>query len=415
MSQTSPGQRTRARLVPLLMILLGLVIRAVVMLPLRAEPPKDPDNYLVLARSLADGQGFRISDRPTAYRPPLYPLSLAPGIAVLGLPATAWVVALHLLAGAAAVGLTGLAARRWGLPDRSAALAMLVVACDPVLVSQCRGVMTEPMAAALIAALLATIGRAPTLGSAALTGLIGGLATLCRPSLLPATLLISAALLIGSSGRWTRRASRAAALLAALALTMSPWAIRNALVLRSPVWTTTHGGYTLLLANNEAYFVDVLDGPLDVWSGPNQAQWFTEVNRIAEGLPEPEADRLFRRMALEAIRDRPEDALRATFGRISRFWGVSPSSAVYGRGLRLATASWTIPLWIALAIGLGSRGTWRWPRIAAPMAVLSLALIHCIYWTDLRMRAPVVPAIALIAASAIPGGRPACHRSSRNP
>ena len=37
-----------------------------------------------------------------------------------------------------------------------------------------------------------------------------------------------------------------------------PWAVRNALVLAEPIITTTHGGYTLALANNEVYYRDIL-------------------------------------------------------------------------------------------------------------------------------------------------------------
>ena len=38
------------------------------------------------------------------------------------------------------------------------------------------------------------------------------------------------------------------------------------------------------------------------------------------------------------------------------------------------------------------------------MVVLGLTLVHALFWTDLRMRAPIVPAIALIAAgSRLPG------------
>ena len=49
---------------------------------------------------------------------------------------------------------------------------------------------------------------------------------------------------------------------------LAPWAVRNALVLGEPVWTTTHGGYTLALANNEVYYRDVLGGsPGQVWYG----------------------------------------------------------------------------------------------------------------------------------------------------
>jgi hypothetical protein len=35
------------------------------------------------------------------------------------------------------------------------------------------------------------------------------------------------------------------------------------------------------------------------------------------------------------------------------------------------------------------------------MAVLGLTAVHAAYWTDLRMRAPLVPAIALIAAAGV--------------
>ncbi len=51
-------------------------------------------------------------------------------------------------------------------------------------------------------------------------------------------------------------------------------------------------------------------------------------------------------------------------------------------------------------IGLAQPAVWSWPRIAAPLAILGLTLVHAFYWTDLRMRAPIVPAIALIASTA---------------
>ena len=63
-------------------------------------------------------------------------------------------------------------------------------------------------------------------------------------------------------------------------------------------------------------------------------------------------------------------------------------------------AVWTLPLWIALGLGLARRSLWRWPQIAAPLLVAGLSLVHTAFWTDLRMRAPIVPAIALVAASA---------------
>ncbi len=79
---------------------------------------------------------------------------------------------------------------------------------------------------------------------------------------------------------------------------------------------------------------------------------------------------------------------------------MAPAGSVYPRPLRLATASWTVPLWVALGLGLSRRGLWRWPQVAAPAAVVALSAVHALFWTDMRMCAPIVPAIALIAAGA---------------
>jgi hypothetical protein len=308
--------------------------------------------------------------------------------------------ALHLALGAGAVLLTHRTARRLGLSDARSLAASAIVALDPVLVFQSRSVMTETPAAFLVAATMAGLTvRGP--GGPILGGIGFGLAGLCRPSLLPGALLTALAALAFGPGPVRARVGRAALLMAATLATLSPWAWRNARVLGDPVWTTTHGGYTLALANNPVYYADVLDGPPGaVWSGPNQAEWFAEVRRLTAGMTEPEADRFLRDSALEMLRERPRTFLRASVARLSRFWGLAPSGAVYPAWLRLATAAWTAPLWLALALGLAGGPIRRWPGVAAPSMLIALTMVHLAYWTDLRMRAPLVPAIAVIAALA---------------
>jgi hypothetical protein len=117
-------------------------------------------------------------------------------------------------------------------------------------------------------------------------------------------------------------------------------------------------------------------------------------------MSEPEADRSLRAQVWQLVREHPGDFLRASWARLGRFWGVAPAAAVYSRSARWATLAWTCPLWIAMTLGLLQGALWRWPRIAAPMLMIGLTLVHAVFWTDLRMRAPIVPAIALIAASA---------------
>jgi Dolichyl-phosphate-mannose-protein mannosyltransferase len=362
---------------------------------------EDPDHYLTYARSLAEGRGYSFDGRPTAYRPPLYPIMLTPLVASLHRPALPWGVGfLHLALAVGTVLLVHWTARRWGLsPGRSLAAAA-IVAFDPVLVVQGRSVMTETPASFLVALSLAAVSMSGVRG-AILGGVAFGLASLCRPSLLPAAALATLAAWLFGPGGWKDRATRAGLLGLVTLATLSPWAWRNARIFGEPIWTTTHGGYTLALANNPVYYSDVLDGPPGtVWSGPNQSAWFEEVGRATAGMSEPEADRWLRSAALRTAMDRPGEFLRASIAREGRFWGLAPSGAVYPLWLRALTALWTGPLWAALLIGLARRSIWRWPEVTAPALLMSLSVVHLVYWTDLRMRAPLVPGIALIAAGA---------------
>jgi 4-amino-4-deoxy-L-arabinose transferase-like glycosyltransferase len=360
----------------------------------------DPDNYLPLAQSLAAGQGLALKGRPTAYRPPLYPLLLAPILKLSGDRAVTAIAFFHLVLGGATVGMTALAARQWGLSRWRVIAAAWIVAIDPVLAWQSCFIMTETFTAFLCASALAAMTLPCTRGSA-LGGVLLGLASLSRPSMLPgAVLVVFAGLLVGPGGLRDRLA-RCGLLCLTLILVLSPWAIRNHLIFGEPVWTTTHGGYTLALANNEVYYRDVLNGPPGaVWMGHEQWLWWNSVNRDTSGMSEPQADRFLRNRVVELAIAQPLTFSRAGLKRLGRFWSLAPAVAVYSPIVRWATALWTLPLWIALVLGLGRRSLWRWPQIAAPLLVAGLSLVHALFWTDLRMRAPIVPAIALVAASA---------------
>ena len=184
-------------------------------------------------------------------------------------------------------------------------------------------------------------------------------------------------------------------------IVLSPWAVRNRITLGEFVWTTTHGGYTLALANNEVYYRDVLDGPPgSVWSGRDQWAWWDSVNRRTAGMPEPVADRFMRDEAIDLARRSPSTFARACVARLTMFWSPMPAAGVYSARVRAVTLAWTLPLFGALILGLASPTFRRWPGVSAPCLILGLTIVHVFYWTDLRMRAPIVPAIALIAAFA---------------
>ena len=384
----------------LVAVLLAIALRAAAMLA-GSGSFEDPDNYLPLASSLASAEGLSWNGRPTAYRPPLYPMILAPLVKFGDERPLLGIALLHLTLGAATVALTAGTARRWGLSPPRVLAAAVIVACDPVLLWQSRFVMTETLGAFLVALALFELTH-PRWRGAVVGGGCLGLAALCRPSLLPGGVLIVVGALFAGPGTRRERFVRSLALGLSMTAVMSPWAVRNALVLGEPVWTTTHGGYTLALGNNEAYYRDVLDGsPGQVWYGRDQWLWWDSVNRATAGMTEPQADRYLQNRVVRTALDQPVTFLRACFDRLKRFWSVAPAVSVYSRGVRWVTAAWTVPLWIGLALGLVQLGLWRWPRVAAPILVAGLTAVHALYWTDLRMRAPIVPAIALIAVSAV--------------
>ncbi len=415
MSQAASGSGDRFARWTLVAILLAAGLLRFGLVASRVGAVEDPDNYLTLARSMAGGEGFVWKGRPTAYRPPLYPLTLVPIVAMLG-PRADWGVAVwHGVLGSLAVGATTWAARRWGLGPRRALVAAVIVAFDPVLLAESRGVMTENLAVAMIACALAALARPapPPTGdpsanasellarNALWAGVCFGLASLSRPSMLAC--LVMAALAETAYGSRSARVGlrNGALLVVAAVVVMSPWAARNAWALGGAVWTTTHGGYTLALANNDAYYDDVLNRPEGaVWTGPGQFAWFDRVNCELAGVDEIEADRRLRNEALRTMEKRPRDAVRAAVARLSRFWSLAPDAAVYARSVRVVVAVWTTPIWLALVLGLLDSRTRQAPRAVAAGMIVGLTIVHMFYWTDVRMRAPIVPAIALLAASA---------------
>ena len=374
----------------LVVILAGTLVRAG-LIAKDFGPIDDPDNYLPLAKSLWNGEGFCINGRPTAYRPPLFPILLVPLVAALPEHLALGIALLQVGLGALTILATAKTARRWTHSTMAALMSAAIVAFDPVLVSQSRPVMTETLAAALAAvSLLAFTIRGPS--GVILGGLGFGLSALCRPSVWPAVgLSVIAVLLVGNGSR-QERLRCATLILAACLLMVAPWGIRNTIVFGRPILTTTHGGYTLFLANNPVYYREVLNGPDGtVWTGHNQWIWWDSVNRDTKGMSEPEADRFARRAALRVIADQPVDFARASLARLGRFWGLAPAGAVYPRQLRIASMIWTLPLWIGLALGLFRRDAWRWPRVVAPCLMVGLSFVHTFFWTDLRMRASIDP------------------------
>lgn len=406
--------------------LVAVGLRGLLVWERRGELSEDRDAYLALAAGLAGGRGYSSpgSTHPTAYRPPLYPLLLAasPAANVSG-----WVAAINLAAGIGTAWLTVVLGHFLGLAPSLALAAGLLVAIDPLLVRYASQPMTETVGALLAAALLTACERwqARRNGWSALSaGVLMGLCVLCRPTFWAYAGLLGAWIVV----RWKpgelpaaspadpeatpqRVQSWWSACLAAalgLAVVVGPWVIRNQVVLGAPVLTTTHGGYTLLLGNNPQFYQEVIRQPWGtVWDGrrgPGQQAWVESIERelTAAGVRgEVARDRWMSARAWRHIREDPGGFVQASLHRLTSLWNITPRGPAaegWPTALLWGVGLFYLLEWAAVAVGVVSvlrRRDAAWEPLLLLLAAFTA--VHLLYWTNVRMRAPLVPALALLA------------------
>ena len=506
----SPFPLLLTRWLPLTVLLLALLVRGGALLATPDALRSDPDGYRRLAENLVahgtygtqpssplplgdkkhasplplgdekhlsplplgEGQGEGV---PTAYRPPLYPLLLA-GCVALGDYGRPAIGVLHVALGVATVSLVLVLGRQRGLGRRAAALAALLVACDPILLMWSTQVMTETLAvflatAGLVALTWAATGarasrpqipkragrpRSDSLPAAAmLAGATLALGALCRPTLLLWTIVAGVVLCVRNSrgynlvgcvertvccrswcvSRTLRlRLRQPLAFALGVLLVLSPWAIRNQFQFGRPIVTTTHGGYTLLLANNPEFYHWLRDGRWgSVWQGERfNADWDRRRPR-----DEVAADRMAYDEAWQTIRREPATFAYSCLVRLGRFWSPLPHRVTADESPLHQWSRWAVAMWYTTefffaALGLAwclqrgegprdSKSEIRNPKseiLAPPSAlrpppwlwglllVLCLSAVHTVYWSDMRMRAPLMPVVALAAAAGV------CRRKS---
>ena len=381
----------------------------------------DPDSYARLAVAWAKSGTFGFEGEagvsPTAFRPPLYPWLLSWFVSDGGV-ARAAVAVLHVLMGCATVGLTCLIGAKLQL--RFAWLAGLAVAVDPILLRQSQLVMTETLATflAVLAWWLWLVGLPSVNRNDAATarrnsiqwlaivafGLILGLSILARPTAAPWALLCAGFAMFVGNTSWKRRVIDCALICAGVLVCVVPWTMRNYSQLGKPIWATTHGGYTLLLANNPPLYRHFMkEGGSRAW----EADDFHEALAVRIALEDPplnelSQDEFLYRAALMTILRQPQVFLMSCVYRVGWLFALWPYDGSFG------VMEVAIGIWYAVTFGLAYAGLRQLMRDrelrgwwVGLLIILSLVAVHSIFWSNMRMRSPALPCIMLLAAVAI--------------
>jgi len=416
--------------IPASLFAIALVYRLLYVMPIEAELTSDMKGYADCARNLLAGEGLIMSEGYRAYRPPLYPLFLAACFGVFGERYTA-VRAVQAVVGAGsvvAVFLTALGllapgggrepgSVREALGDGAwvaATLAGLAAALFDSLIFYCGEFLTETWYVFLLLALAYHLVRRPEeLGGrhrwrrpGAVSGVILGLMALLRPAalfLLPGVLIIE-----------RRRGASLKGLLlsiAAAAAVISPWTLRNAVVLGAFVPISTNTGVNLYIGHNE-YF--------GYWSTGNK-----EGIRAATDLDEVAESRYFARLAMEYAASHPWETLRNTAAKFYNLYRppwtprlLAGSEAERLRSYKpwpwpgngaplefagtgwLPTVGWGV-LFLAvflagLILGCGERGRF----LPLYLMVLFHTLAYLVFFGRTRFAVPMMPVFCIFAAYA---------------
>ena len=386
----------------------GLLIRVAYTVLIGQDTPGVGDffYYHGIANELAAGRGFidpfvstDAMPYPSALHPPLWPLALA---AASELGATTLLAhrLVGCLIGAAVVAVIGLLGRKVA-GESVGLLAAAIAAVYPTLVAADGSLMSETLYGLWVALMLLLAYRLlerPGTGRAAALGAVIGLAALTRGEavLFVFLLAIPVAWRGGRSGRTTR----IVATVAATALVIAPWTLRNWIELDRPIPISTNESTLIAGANCDA-----------TYSGPDIGFWRLDcISDRKPGLNEAEQAEIWRREGRGYAEDHIGRLLAVVVPvRLLRTWDLyqtrRQAGFAEGRSLRVTQAGVIVYF---LLLVLAAWGVVLLRRRGAPLLVLLAPFVVVCVSTAAgfglpRFRQAAEISIVVLAAVAVSG------------
>ena len=350
----------------------------------------DERDYHWLAKSLLSGNGYADAEgRPTAYRPPGWPLILSGIYSLWDRPLAAKLF--NAVAHAGAAWLLAIMVAR--ISPRGRVLAPLLFLLYPLSLHVASTLYPQTVGAFLLLAILLLLDSRRRVAAAAVAaGLLFGLLVLAIPAFLLVVPLILAGMWISDRRRPARLAGRSALFLLCAALVVAPWTLRNARVFGEFIPVSTNSGKNFLLGNSEKTRPN---------SGVNVG--LKHYRDEVRGLNEPETDARLRQLAIEWIRNHPGAAAKLYVLKTLNYFNFRNELFVKSEQNRRNEIIMFVSYYPLLALALLRLGLVRRYRPSAAEVKLYLlyfgnAFASAVFFTRLRFRVPFDPILIAIVA-----------------
>ncbi len=396
-------------------------------------PVYDAAAYAAIAANLERGEGFTVgagATQPSSNYSPGLPLFVAGIYKVTGGVHERLARLVLALIGSLSVLLAYLLGRRLARPGVSpnqgreklhgaepvlaGLIAAMVVAVYPALLEYQGMLMSEPLAATLLAAAVWAIfwaagERAAPPARWLVPGALLGALGLVRPEYLGVTMLLAIVVFAaGVRAGWRRSLGAAAIMLLTALVVIAPWTVRNAEALGRFVPISTGGGQVLFAGtylpsggNPERVGAEVVERHPELF-GPGAVRRLRLEQILArlaaDRHPSLETDQALAKMGREQLwEDLGEEPLEyAGFlaKKVWRLWGHGPRAVMEAPG-------WELFHWAVVALGLLGLGALAWRR-RWEAAVLATVFVAITALSALLVASPrrVLAMLPLLAACA---------------
>ena len=248
---------------------------------------------------------------------------------------------------------------------------------------------------------------------AAIAGILGGLATLMRPSWLlfaPFAGVIGIVAIawqvrnategVPYSAKLLRHLYLLTILLATMAMTMLPWWARNYLIAGRFVPTTLQVGASLY------------DGLSPLATGASDMRFvapFVAEQRAADaqsselrGTFEDRLDGRMKDASLAWARQNPGRVVELMWIKLRRMWSPLPNAAEFrGNLTRWVLALTYTPVFVLAAIGAWRFGRRDWPYLLCVLPAVYFTCLHVIFVSSIRYRQPAMLVLIVLAAAVL--------------